>query len=270
MRFYNFISLFLAFLIISSCQSKAENTIVTIATPYGNITIELFDDTPKHRDNFIKLINEGFYTDLLFHRVIQDFMIQGGDPNSADAQPSAMLGRGGPGYTIEAEILPHHFHQKGALAAARQGDNTNPQRRSSGSQFYLVQGRKYTREELTLEFNMLRSYFAQYVQQPENSALKTKVIKLQQAHNNQALSDLLFSYADTLQTIYNVSFYRDYPINRLKAYTSVGGVPHLDDQYTVFGQVVEGLDIIDKIAAMPTDRNDRPLQDISFTIKIIN
>lgn len=199
-----------------STISLAQSTKVKIETNKGIILIMLYDDTPLHRDNFIKLVNSGFYNDLLFHRVIADFMIQGGDPDSKNAPAGQMLGNGGPGYTIPAEINAEHFHKKGALAAARTGDHINPKRESSGSQFYLVQGQVFTDMQLD---------------QFENRT-GTKYTKKQ----------------------------RD-------AYTTIGGTPHLDNQYTVFGEIVDGLDVVDKIAKVQTDSNNRPKEDIKI-IKI--
>lgn len=199
---------------LMSAMAFAQSTKVLIETTKGNITVVLYDDTPLHRDNFVKLVESGFYEDLLFHRVIKNFMIQGGDPQSKNAAPNARLGNGDPGYTIPAEIVyPKHFHKKGALAAARTGDNVNPKRESSGSQFYIVQGQKYTDMKLD---------------QFEKALGKTFTNKE-----------------------------RD-------AYVTVGGTPHLDNQYTVFGEVVEGLGVVDKIAAVETAPGDRPVEDVKI------
>lgn len=204
-------------------NTKTKNIIVTapkvkmieIQTPYGNMIAELYDDTPLHRDNFLKLISEGFYEDLLFHRVIDGFMVQGGDPESRDAPPGQPLGSGGPGYQIDAEIDSGHKHTKGALAAARMGDAVNPEKKSSGSQFYIVHGDKISEKELTS-----------------------------------------FSRRNGLE----------YDENEVKAYAEKGGTPFLDGQYTVFGQIVKGLDVIDRIAAARTGRGDRPVEDIKMNI----
>lgn len=198
-------------------DDKPKNLHCLIKTNKGDITIRLYDETPLHRDNFEKLVKEGFYTDLLFHRVIKSFMIQGGDPDSKGAAPGVQLGQGGPGYTIPAEIKPNLIHKKGALSAARLGDQMNPQRASSGSQFYLVQGQVYTEAQLK-----------------------------------------------TFETNYGFKF----TPQQIEAYTTVGGTPHLDNQYTVFGEVVEGLDVIDKIASVATAPGDRPLEDVKFTISM--
>lgn len=195
-----------------------QNIRVKFITTHGEIVVELFNETPLHRDNFVKLTKEGFYDGLLFHRVIDGFMIQGGDPNSRGAQPGQPLGMGDPGYTLPAEIVPGKFHRLGALAAARMGDQVNPERRSSGSQFYIVQGRVWTDEELTL--------FA------ERRGL-------------------------------NIT-----PEAR-QIYSTVGGTPHLDYTYTVFGQVISGLEVIASIAAVQTDPANRPLQDVSMRVVLL-
>jgi len=199
-------------------QSKPLGPMVKIITEFGDITLVLYNETPLHRDNFLKLAGEGFYDGVLFHRVINAFMIQGGDPNSKTAQPGQPLGTGGPDYTIAAEIVNGLFHKKGALAAARLGDQQNPERRSSGSQFYIVQGRVWTPEELD---------------------------RMEQ-QRGQAFS----------------------PEQR-QAYTTFGGTPHLDAAYTVFGEVVEGLEVVDRIAAVQTGPGDRPLQDVSMKIVVL-
>ena len=187
--------------------------VLLISTDMGDITVMLHNETPEHRDNFLKLAEEGFYEGILFHRVINGFMIQAGDPHSRDAAPGERLGSGGPGYTIPAEIRPGLFHQKGALSAARQGDQVNPERRSSGSQFYIVQGRPYSREEL-----------------------------------NVMASNMGTTFTD----------------EQIEKYSTIGGTPHLDDAYTVFGQVIDGMDVIDRIAEVETAAGDRPVNDVSI------
>lgn len=199
---------------LTACGQK--DTLVRIQTNLGDMTLRLYNDTPKHRDNFIKLAQAGFYDSLLFHRVIRDFMIQGGDPDSKNAPAGTLLGEGGPGYTIPAEIGAPHI--RGVLAAARLGDRSNPQRESNGSQFYIVQG------------------------QPQTDAS-------------------LDEWEKRMGVKYS-------PEWRSK-YKAKGGTPQLDGQYTVFGEVVDGLDVIDKIAAVPRDSNDRPLEDIRMWVKVV-
>jgi len=206
------IAFILGICFIMSCNSDSK-TYVTIKTEFGDMKVELYDFTPKHKASFVKLVKDGFYKDLLFHRVIPGFMIQGGDPNSRDAGPEVSLGSGGPGYKIDAEIGAPHF--KGTLAAARQGDNMNPERKSSGSQFYLVQGKVQSDQEL-------------------DGYEKRGKFNYNQEQRNK--------------------------------YKTIGGTPALDNQYTVFGEVVEGLEIIDKIANVKTNEGDRPYEDIKMNI----
>ena len=211
---------------LTANAKKEKRTTVELLTSKGKITIELYNETPLHRDNFIKLINEKFYDNLLFHRVITDFMIQGGDPDSKEAPQGNALGEGGPGYTVPAEIrFPVLFHKRGALAAAREGDITNPDRNSSGSQFYIVWGKTFTKEEI----------------------------------NN--ITDAIEKHSNGIIT---------FPENIKKYYMRYGGTPHLDGSYTVFGEVIKGIETVNAIQQVDTDSNDRPLEDIrilSATIK---
>ena len=200
----------------SAVKKKDRKRDVLLQTNRGDIVIRLSDSTPLHRDNFLKLVKVGFYDSVLFHRVIKNFMIQGGDPNSKTATAGIPLGNGGPAYTIPSEFRTTLFHKKGVIAAARQGDNVNPQKASSGSQFYIVQGKIFT-----------------------DSAL------------------------DVLETTRMSG--RKIPSNKREVYKTIGGTPHLDDNYTVFGEVIKGLEVVDKIAAVPTSTGadrDRPLEDV--------
>ena len=241
------------------CQTEKrdQSSLVLIETNLGNIKVKLYNQTPLHRVNFIKLVKEGFYDGTLFHRVIADFMIQGGDPDSRTAQSGTNLGDGGPGYTIPAEIHPELFHKKGALAAARSSDRVNPDKKSSGSQFYIVQGKKFTDTELDQEENRINNMLKQAVFfKFYNTALKNAgnhQSNRAKAQQDAALQTAEF-FADSLP--YKI------PAEHRKVYETIGGSPHLDMNYTVFGEVIEGLDIIDKIAAVPTDENDRPKTDI--------
>jgi cyclophilin family peptidyl-prolyl cis-trans isomerase len=202
---------------------KPERRIVEIETDYGIIKAELFNFTPKHRDNFIKLAEEGYYDGLLFHRIMQGFMVQGGDPDSKDATPEQFLGQGGPDYTIPAEIVSGAYHFKGALAAARQPDQVNPNRESSGSQFYIVHGTPHTPQQLQ-----------QYVDQKSQRGLRV-------------------TYSQPQVDYYNAQ----------------GGAPVLDMEYTVFGQVIEGLHLIDKLATVPTGVGNRPVRDLKMKVRMV-
>lgn len=197
----------------TSCSQEKYPDVV-LETQYGNIVIRLYDKTPQHSENFLKLVKEGYYDGQLFHRVIKNFMIQAGDPNSKNAQPGIMLGNGGPGYTIPAEFVPEYFHKKGALAAARLGDDMNPKKESSGSQFYIVQGQKFTEADL-------RKWEERGMHAP-------------------------------------------FTPEQIQEYTTFGGAPHLDGAYTVFGELIEGYDILDIIASQHTDPFNRPLEDIEI------
>lgn len=193
-----------------------KDAMVEISTKFGTMKVKLFKETPKHKNNFIKLANEGYYNDLLFHRIIKGFMVQGGDPKSKDAPAGARLGGGGPGYKVDAEIGAKHF--KGAICAARQGDRVNPEKKSSGSQFYLVQGRPQTKDQL-----------------------------------------------DRIAQMKKIT----YTAEEIEKYKTIGGTAQLDNDYTVFGQVVEGIEIIDKLAAVATAQGDRPLEDVKMQVKVL-
>lgn len=188
-------------------------TKVLLKTSMGDITIALYDETPLHKENFIKLVNDKYYDGVLFHRIIQNFMIQTGDPESKNAKAGQMLGNGGPGYTIPAEFVPECYHKRGAVAAARMGDNVNPKKESSGSQFYIVDGQVF------------------------NTAMLNRVIQMTKKTFSQ---------------------------EQINTYTSIGGAPHLDGDYTVFGEVISGMEVVDKIAAQAKDGRDRPVQDIKI------
>jgi cyclophilin family peptidyl-prolyl cis-trans isomerase len=261
-----------SFAIVISCGGNGKSpdeTIVSIKTDFGEIKVKLYDDTPKHRENFIKLVNEGFYNHLLFHRVIKNFMIQGGDPNSRNAEPSVQLGGGSPGYTILAEINPKHFHKKGALAAARLGGSKNPEKNSSGSQFYIVQGLIFRPGQLdTMELNinmqrkdmMLREHF---------QAANDKFTGFQEKNDKEGYDKLVNQIRMEVDSIYNLGQKFKLSAEQREAYTTIGGYPSLDGEYTVFGEVVEGLDVIDKIAAVPTNDKNRPLENVMMKIELV-
>jgi cyclophilin family peptidyl-prolyl cis-trans isomerase len=255
-------------------QETEQENLVVINTPKGDIVLMLYDDTPKHRDNFVKLASGGFFDSTLFHRVINGFMIQGGDPDSRHAAAGVELGNGGPGYDIPAEITSAHFHRRGVLAAAREDDKINPKRLSSGSQFYIVQGKVFTKAELDMvekEQNSMtkQRIFVNVMDKPENLRLRNQFFSPDAKKDSAHFKYLL----DTLNLIINKE-YALIPEFRLsdeqrEAYTSVGGTPHLDGKYTVFGEVVSGMEVVDAIAREKTDPNDRPLTDIPMKVKIV-
>lgn len=241
-----------------------KETTVIMHTSLGDVTLKLYNETPLHRDNFIKLVKKGTYNGLLFHRVIKDFMVQGGDVTSKDAPMNKSLGAGDLGYTVPAEfVYPKYFHKKGALCAARTGDEVNPERASSASQFYIVTGKKYTEGELKqmekqLENRLKQSIFARL--QTEN---KAKIMQLYRNGEKEELAIL----RDTLvgKTEQEAEKRKEeacLPAELREAYRSVGGVPFLDNQYTVYGEVVDGIEVVDAIQKVKTNKQDRPLENI--------
>jgi cyclophilin family peptidyl-prolyl cis-trans isomerase len=255
-----------------SCGGKAKKsseTMVSIKTDFGEIKVKLYDDTPKHKENFIKLINQRFYNDLLFHRVMINFMIQGGDPNSKNAEPNAMLGSGGPGYTIPAEILPNHFHKKGALAAARLGGPKNPGKESSGSQFYIVQGKVLRLGEIDTMAIAINSQRKELLMREQFNLEKSKFDSMREKNDQVGFNILLAELRAKVDSTYKEGPQFSFTDEQRKVYSTIGGYPSLDGEYTVFGEVVEGLDVLDKIAAVKTNKANRPLEDIRMKVEIV-
>lgn len=244
-------------------------TKVRIKTTEGDIVIRLYDETPKHRDNFLKLVKEGFFDGTLFHRVIKDFMIQGGDPDSKSAKPGQMLGEGGPGYDIDAEIVyPQHFHKRGALSAARLGDNVNPERKSSGSQFYIVWGRTFNDGELKQMERQMVMMHEQAIFDSLSMQHRAEIMQLRRNRDQAGLQALQEQLVNQTKELSKTSPAPAFTAEQREVYTTVGGTPHLDNQYTVFGEVVEGLDVVERIQNTATDRSDRPTTDVSMTMSV--
>ena len=243
---------------------------VLIKTSEGDITVRLYDETPQHRDNFIKLAREGYFDGTLFHRVIKDFMIQGGDPDSKDAPKGKMLGTGGPDYTIPAEfVYPQLFHKRGALSAARLGDEVNPKRESSGSQFYIVWGKTYKQNELK---QMEKQMAMQQEQAVFNALAKehhAEIMDLRRNRDRQGLMELQDKLVAETKAKCREMGTPKFTEVQVEAYTTMGGTPFLDNQYTVFGEVEEGLDVVEKIQNCETLRGDRPKEDISMLVSVI-
>lgn len=268
------VSIVVMTLAIMACSSRStsaegsDDQKVLIKTAFGDMVVVLYNETPKHRDNFIKLVKDGFYDDLLFHRVIKDFMIQGGDPDSKGAPASKHLGGGGPGYQIDAEIVEGIYHKKGALSAARQGDGVNPERKSSGSQFYIVQGKTYSNEQLQ-QFESKMKF--QAIRAEGMKLFKEKQAMLQQLQKEGNLDSInairIQIQEDAEKNVATTDF--GMSEKQKEIYSTIGGTPHLDGAYTVFGEVIEGLEVIDSIANVATGKADRPIEDVKMTIELI-
>jgi cyclophilin family peptidyl-prolyl cis-trans isomerase len=266
---------------VSAQNKQKENTmtnaapptdkIVLITTDFGNMKVKLYNSTPQHRDNFVKLAERGFYDSLLFHRVISGFMIQGGDPTSKNAEPGKPLGNGSNGSTVPAEFVDSLYHKKGALCAAR---TENPTKASSDCQFYIVQGKIYTDGELDGQENQINNQrkqgiFSQIINRPENAEFKAAFIRAQQSQNQDSLK-MLGAKAEEMvaKESANVKTFK-YTDAQRNIYKTVGGTAQLDQGYTVYGEVIEGLDVIDKIAAVQKGTADRPVQDVRMKMKVI-
>lgn len=253
---------------LMACNSSSKrvlsmDTKVRIETSEGDIIIKLYDQTPKHRDNFIKIVKDGTLNGTLFHRVIDEFMIQGGDPDSKNATKGQRLGSGNLGYKVPAEFnIPTYFHKKGALAAAREGDQVNPEKASSSCQFYIVTGKVYENEDLdNMENSRNQQRMNEVFYQLANKKA-SEIMAFRLSGNQEALLDLQDSLFNEAQKIVEKEAPFTFTPQMRQAYTTIGGTPHLDGSYTVFGEVIEGLDVVDRIQKVTTDDNNRPLTDV--------
>ena len=263
----------LAFIALTACNAGSKRqtnhhmenekrTLVKLETTMGNITVALYNETPKHRDNFIKLVKEGVYDSTLFHRVIKQFMIQAGDPDSKNASDTAMLGSGDVGYTIPAEFNPKFFHKKGVLAAARQGDDVNPEKASSGCQFYIVTGRKFTEPQLLGMENKLNEQREEALFDSLARQHMKEIYKMRKAGDNAGLLELQDTLEAQARELADKEEKFRFTPEQIKAYSTIGGAPHLDGSYTVFGEVTEGMEVVDNIEIAKTNRADRPIENI--------
>lgn len=263
----------LAFIALTACNAGSKRqtnhhmenekrTLVKLETTMGNITVALYNETPKHRDNFIKLVKEGVYDSTLFHRVIKQFMIQAGDPDSKNASDTAMLGSGDVGYTIPAEFNPKFFHKKGVLAAARQGDDVNPEKASSGCQFYIVTGRKFTKPQLLGMENKINEQREEALFDSLARQHMKEIYKMRKAGDNAGLLELQDTLEAQARELADKEEKFRFTPEQIKAYSTIGGAPHLDGSYTVFGEVTEGMEVVDNIEIAKTNRADRPIENI--------
>lgn len=254
-----FLAIFMGLLV--SCASE-KDYLIKIQTRHGDMYAILFDEAPRHKDNFIELAQAGRFDSTDFHRVIQNFMIQGGDVFGKEGLPQDAWP------TVPAEIKPGFIHSKGMIAAARQGNNMNPERRSSGSQFYIVQGKVYTKDELVTDMRQLSETFFKYIQLASNAELKETYSKLYEEERFEELNDMMLKEKVNLEKFYSMSLEKPMTAQQVEAYTTLGGTPHLDGEYTVFGQLIKGLDVLDRIAAEPTGPRDVPEQKVYMTVSV--
>lgn len=258
------------FIAMSNINSQEKDTLVVVETRFGNIKLKLYNDTPLHKANFLKLVKDSAYKDLLFHRVIKDFMIQGGDPQSKVAADGSNLGGGDLDYTIPAEFrLPKHFHKKGALAAARTGDDVNPNKESSAMQFYIVTGKKYSDKDLNKIEQQRQERMVQKRFNELQVTYKSAIKDFYSSGDRDSLAELrqrLYAEAqeEAKSDVVNV-----FGAEQREAYKTIGGAPSLDGGYTVFGEVVEGLEVIDKIEKVKTNAQDRPIENVKMDVKIL-
>lgn len=255
---------YLLYIVVVSCSTE-KDYLVTIQTRHGDMYAILYDETPKHKENFIQLAQAGRFDSTEFHRIIPEFMIQGGDVFGKENLPPDQW------HTIPAEFNPDLIHEKGSLSAARQGDNINPSKSSSGCQFYIVQGKVYDELTLNTDPRKLQDAFMKYLQLESNKQLRDQYSQLFQQQKFDSLNDLMLSKKTELEKFFSLNLSQDNKkrSNQIEAYTTIGGTPHLDDAYTVFGKVIKGLDVLDKIAEEQTGPGDKPLNPIIMNVDVV-
>lgn len=261
MRHIQLLGFFLLMLGLTSCASE-KDFLVKIQTKHGDMYAVLFDETPLHKRNFIDLAKAGRFDSTEFHRVIQNFMVQGGDVFTKEKLPNDQWP------TVPAEIVPGMIHSKGMIAAARMGNNVNPERRSSGSQFYIVLGQVYKKEELVTDMKLLSETYFKYIQLESNLALKQQYAELYQLQAFDSLNQIMLGQKSNLESFYNIKLEKKMTPEQVSAYTTVGGTPHLDNEYTVFGKVIKGLEVAETISKVETAKADRPVEPIFMKITV--
>lgn len=270
----NFLFISILAVLLVACTSKPKETFVAVTTPYGDIVVKLYDSTVRHKENFVKLADAGYFNGTLFHRIIEKFMIQGGDPGSKNAMPGALLGDGDTNYTIPFEYVPSYLHKRGAFAAARESDDVNPLKASSASQFYIVQGKVFTNDELNAVEQKVERRTKQYIMMDllKKEGKEDELKAFRQMSDNRdtaSIRQMINKYRNAVEAQYLRTTPFRITDEQRRVYTTIGGTPHLDGAYTVFGEVISGMEIVDQIAAVQTDTNDRPVQDIRMTIKVL-
>lgn len=254
--------IFLSVTCFLACSFRNTDYLVTLSTEYGDIKLILYDQTPKHKENFIKLAKEGQFDSTTFHRIIRNFMIQGGDVNAKKNSEGSI------DYTIPAEFVDTLIHHRGALGAARQGDQINPEKESNGSQFYIVQGNVFSEWQLTLDLAKVNAYLPKLAEVPGYDTVLTYLENFHKQGKFQQYNEAVIKLVPVMEERFDVSFRKPFNPKRLQVYTTMGGAPHLDDAYTVFGRVVEGMEVVDKIASVQTGHADKPVEDIYITVSL--
>tara|TARA_S200000501_G_scaffold56921_1_gene47109 strand:+ start:81 stop:884 length:804 start_codon:yes stop_codon:yes gene_type:complete len=246
---------------LPSCNSD-KDILVNINTQFGTIKVLLYDETPLHKKNFIELVKEGKYDSTQWHRVIKNFMVQGGNVYEKEGTQESEEDR------IPAEIIDNFMHTKGSLAAARQPDRINPTKMSSASQFYIVHGKIFSEEELTIDQYALNQGLSELMRDSSYDTIAQQFINLQRENKNKEMNQLALRYVDLVESVQGISLRKAISQDRIVAYTTLGGAPHLDNEYTIFGRVVVGLEVVDQIASVSVGRANRPIEDLFMTMNI--
>jgi len=248
-------------MVLQGCNSD-KDILVNINTQFGTIKVLLYDETPLHKKNFIELVRAEKYDSSLWHRVIKGFMVQGGNVNEKEGTQESLEDR------IPAEIMSNFMHTKGALAAARQPDRVNPEKMSSASQFYIVHGKIFSKEELTIDQLALNQGLSELMKNPGYDTIAQQFINLQRGNKIKEMNQLALRYVELVESVQGISLRKEMALDRLEAYTTLGGAPHLDNEYTIFGRVVAGLEVVDQIASVSVGRANRPIEELFMTMEI--